>query len=157
MLSVCFRMKVITHCFASALTEDDSRSKKEAYPERNGKKLEKCISPATQVTLHHAPTTQRTFNNAVEKEIHSWQWGGSLKERVTTAAARAVLMEMPGPCILGVGDKRDSEVSHSMRDISDGKDLVGHLSIPLPRQDYAVQNLPKKIAQEQFHMSRGME
>lgn len=49
-----------------------------------------------------------------------------------------------------MGDNKDSEVSHNMRDISDGKDPSGHLSIPLPRQDYTSQYLLKKIARNNF-------
>lgn len=57
---------------------------------------------------------------------------------------------MSGPWILWEEDNKDSEVSHNMRDILDGKDLLGHLSIPLPGQDYTLQHFLKTIAQNNF-------
>lgn len=153
MLSVCFSYHTLL-CFSS-YSRWNQKQKRRTF-QREMAKLEKCVGPAVQVTLQHAPTADRSSSTLWKKKFPhgSLQWGGNLEERVTTAAAGAwgmsSSMKMPGACILQVGDKGDSEVSHHRRDISDGKDLAGHLSIPLPRQDYTFQYLLKKIAQNNF-------
>lgn len=158
MLSVCFRMKVII-ALLQLLQCMITEAKKETFPERNGKKTWKIYWPSNKSHISPCTHNRQELQHIVEKEIPAWQHGRKREWKLQQQepVAWAAPMEGPGPCILQVGDKEDREVSHNRRDISDGKDLLGHLSIPLPRQDYTAQYLPKKDCTEQFHMSRGME
>lgn len=84
MLSVCFRMKVII-ALLRLLQWMIAEAKKGSLSREKWQKAENYMGPAMQVTLHHAPTTDRSSNTLWKKKfMHgSSEWGGSLKERVT--------------------------------------------------------------------------